>query len=743
MERRVQSLNRSMDRGSEESPVAAHPAVAIVWISVLGLFLELLLIRWVSTEIRIFAYLQNTVLVVCFLGLGAGLFTSRQPARVGQIVWPLVALTGLLAFPITRTGLQNISLLLSTLGDLEIWVMGASRSPIEAVAHVLIGLGLTFLVMALVVRPFIPIGRLLGRFLDDHPRPILAYSLNVAGSLVGIWLFVFLSWMQLSPTPWFVVLGALLLPFLRRPEPRRALHAAGVLSIMGLSAFSTAAPGSVSTVWSPYQKLTLSLREAPAGLPIRPEIRVNNVGYQIMLDLRPETLRAATPQVPIELIGHTQYDIPLLVHPAPRRVLVVGAGSGNDAAGALRHGAEEIVAVEIDPAIVELGREHHPERPYASERVDIVVDDARSFFARAGEERYDLIVFGYLDSHTTTAMTNARLDHYVYTRESIAHAADLLADGGVMVLTFEVRKPFIADRMASALREVFGEEPVAFIVPDGSLGWGGTMFLAGDLDVVESQLAAQPHLAGLIEGWKEQTPLELGYSTRVTSDDWPYLYLPTPRIPTLYFLLGILLLVLYASLRGRLGAPALDLRAWRTSEWHFFFLGAAFLLLEVQNISKASVALGSTWQVNAVIISGVFGMVLVANMIAAKWPRLPTGPVYAALLGSAIGLYFIDLARFAFLPAGPKAVVVGGLTTLPMLFSGIVFVRSWAGAQRKDVALGANLFGALVGAILQSLSFMTGIRALLLIVAGFYALAFLSRRGVIRAEAGVPSVSLV
>lgn len=29
----------------------------------------------------------------------------------------------------------------------------------------------------------------------------------------------------------------------------------------------------------------------------------------------------------------------------------------------------------------------------------------------------------------------------------------------------------------------------------------------------------------------------------------------------------------------------------RTS-WHFFFLGAAFLLLEVQNISKASVVLG-------------------------------------------------------------------------------------------------------------------------------------------------------
>ena len=56
----------------------------------------------------------------------------------------------------------------------------------------------------------------------------------------------------------------------------------------------------------------------------------------------------------------------------------------------------------------------------------LVNDDARSFFATC-RERYDVISFGLLDSHTTTAMTNARLDHYVYTRESIARAKSLLA----------------------------------------------------------------------------------------------------------------------------------------------------------------------------------------------------------------------------------------------------------------------------------------------------------------------------
>jgi hypothetical protein len=151
------------------------------------------------------------------------------------------------------------------------------------------------------------------------------------------------------------------------------------------------------------------------------------------------------------------------------------------------------------------------------------------------------------------------------------------------------------------------------------------------------------------------------------------------------------------------------------------------MLLEVQNISKAAVVLGNTWVVNAVIISGVMVMILLANLIAAKFPRLPLAPVYALLVASCLGLYALDLSTFAFLPYATKAIVVGLLTSLPMLFSGIVFIRSFADADRKDAALGANLMGALVGGLLQSVTFVTGIKALLLVVAALYIGALLSR----------------
>src|SRR6476469_8575762 len=92
----------------------------ITLLSALILFLELLLIRWIGTEVRIFAYLQNTVLIVCFLGLGMGCFTSHKPARIRNILLPLAIFTLLLAIPLTHAILANITSLLSVLDDLLI-----------------------------------------------------------------------------------------------------------------------------------------------------------------------------------------------------------------------------------------------------------------------------------------------------------------------------------------------------------------------------------------------------------------------------------------------------------------------------------------------------------------------------------------------------------------------------------------------------------------------------------------------
>ncbi len=145
--------------------------------------------------------------------------------------------------------------------------------------------------------------------------------------------------------------------------------------------------------------------------------------------------------------------------------------------------------------------------------------------------------------------------------------------------------------------------------------------------------------------------------------------------------------------------------------------------------------------VNAVIISGVLIMILLSNVIVTKFPKMTRVPVYALLCGTCVSLYFVDIAQFAFLPFPLKALIIGGLTTMPMMFSGIVFIGSFAGTDKKDEALGANLIGALVGALVQSITFVTGIKALLLIVTGIYSLAFLTKPAVFKGN-GLPSIKI-
>ena len=705
-------------------PGPINQTLSIFLVSVLGLFLELLLIRWIGTEIRIFAYLQNTVLIVCFLGLGIGCFTCRQPIRIRHSLVALFALTVILAAPPTRHLAGQITDLLSAMSDLLIWEEAISNGALTTMFRVSLGLGLTLLLLVLLWEVFLPLGRLLGRLIDDHPHTIWAYSVNVAGSLIGIWLFVILSALSLPPVAWVSAAG-LFIAFYLGTGRERSVNFALVAGLIVAAWWAGRDSEALQATWSPYQKLVLFEAEGKDELDKGQFIiNVNNVGYQGMVDLSPKGV-AANARITPEMAALSQYDVPLLFKRRPKDVLIVGAGSGNDVAGALRGGAERVTAVDIDPVIIEMGRNYHPEHPYDSPRVTVVNDDARSFFA-SSKQKYDLIIFGLLDSHTMTSMTNARLDHYVYTRESITRARSLLKDGGVLTLNFMAHRNYIADRIGGCVRDVFGAEALVFRMPSNASGWGGVMFVTGDQDVIQSSLDHNPQLSAAIATWQKQSPVELTYTTRLATDDWPYLYLERPSIPTLYYLLGALMLALLGYARRRCGSLSWGGK-WGASHWHFFFLGAAFLLLEVQNISRASVALGNTWLVNAIIISGILTMVLLANIIAARFPKIPPMLVGVGLLGACLSMYWIDLAQFGALSYPVKAVLVGALTTLPMFFGGILFIQSFARVESKDRALGANLIGALAGGLLQTITFAIGVKALLLVVVGLYTAALLTR----------------
>jgi protein-L-isoaspartate O-methyltransferase len=712
-----------------------NASMTLFIVSVASLFLELMLIRWISTEVRIFAYLQSSVLVVCLMGLGMGCFQSHAAIDLRRMFIPLGVIVALLSIPFTRYRLAAISEILATFGDFHIWFMNSEIvSPMLMVLMLLWALALTSMILFMVWVAFIPMGQMIGRLIEEHNSTVAGYSINVAGALVGITLFTLLSIIGTGPTTWFLVLALMLLFLATNYQLGRKLNLALALAIPLVVAVGQTTQLGDEVVWSPYQKLqyvTMTDTDPSNGHAYtRRRIYVNNTGYQEAFDLRLETINRTPEIFDQSMQGFSQYDLPLLFKHQPDKALIVGAGSGNDAAGALRNGAQHVTAVEIDPAIIELGKRHHPEAPYASEQVKIVNDDARSFFAFT-KERYDLIVFGLLDSHTTGTMTNTRLDHYVYTNESISRARELLAPGGVMVLTFEANKPYIADRINTSLKRVFGTSPIVLRIPNTAYGWGGVMFVVGDTRVIQDALKNVPGLAAHVSRLQEASPVSFSGASEPTSDDWPYLYLEKRTIPPLYgFLTVIMLFIFFVS--GRYVGLEKPISGWGRQELHFFFMGASFMLLEVMMIGKSAVALGSVWTVNAVIIGGILSMILVANWIKAKVPQIPMLPIYGLLLLSCAMLYFIDLSAIAHLPYAGRALAIAVVATIPMLFSSIVFIDSLDKVDNKSRALGANLFGALVGALLQSISFLTGIHFLVLLVGAGYltaiALAPISQR---------------
>jgi hypothetical protein len=238
-------------------------------------------------------------------------------------------------------------------------------------------------IMLLIWEIFVPIRRLLGRLMEDYPNTIWAYSCNVAGSLIGVCLFVMLSAFYQPPITWVAAVALLLLFFLEANGRGKAIDIFLLSDIIRFSYLAGREPGTTEVVWSPYQKLSVIEGES-RGLISKQIILVNNTGYHGLLDLSQKNAKSDTRRYPPDMRGFSQYDIPFLLYPKAQTALLVGAGSGNDAAGALRHGVARITAGEIDPAVVSLGGHYHPENPYDSPRVKVIVDDARSFFHHCG-----------------------------------------------------------------------------------------------------------------------------------------------------------------------------------------------------------------------------------------------------------------------------------------------------------------------------------------------------------------------
>jgi SAM-dependent methyltransferase len=406
------------------------------------------------------------------------------------------------------------------------------------------------------------------------------------------------------------------------------------------------------------------------------------------------------------LNARVAYDLPFVVAPAHRRVLVLGAGGGTDTEVAILNGAEQVDAVEIDPVLVTLSGRFNASGIYDDPRVRVHVDDARAFL-RQSPGGYDMVVFGWLDSQALfSSMTNLRLDGYIYTVQSMQSAYRLLNPQGVLSLSFMAGHQWLARKLVRMVELATNQMPTLY-ESDGQVV----------VCAFRGEHADPPSQYGRFKRTVFRSGDDLSDAVAPT-DDWPFLYLSGRTIPIDYVIvIAILLAVALPAvwvLRGR---------GFGINDGHFLFLGLGFLLLETKSISDCSLYFGTTWFVTMIVVAGVLLMVLAANLVAIRLKQFRIW-MYAPLIATLLLLYFVNRDTILALGFGQRLLWSLLVVQLPIFFAGLIFSTTFREASSPSAVFGANLIGAMIGGFCEYLSMKIGNGNLMFLVIGAYLISF-------------------
>lgn len=710
------------------------PACELFFLSLTSLYLELLVIRWMSGDIEAFSIFKTFPLVTCYVGLGVGCALGNiQHFRWLPIA--LVAFTALMKFPDI---LQWEALQFPTLSGFSDW--GSAT-----VAANFVWIQVLFFAPFIVLILFGPfavmatLGARLGQLFDSIST-LRAYSINIAGAIAGSLTFAICSFAGLAP--WAMLIPALLMlaPYLMQGD-EKAKKACLLLPVaVAIAAFSpphdfsgatisyplgktyAVEPPQSWTFWSPYQRLDVVNQRfiyeeggKPVIAPLGVNIFSNHRGYQNAMDFSPEKHKEFNVPALHAFLDEfrKRYQFPFQLA-KPGDCLVVGAGSGTDVKEALNAGATHIDAVDIDPRIIQIGKEFNPGKPYDDPRVTTICDDARHYFNHC-KKQYDMVLFSHLDSISSIGQGGSvRVDNYVYTTESFKQALKLLKPDGVMVISFCTKKDWFKDRIFMTLKEASGYTPL--MVNDLRSNWliPNTFFALGKS--VQDKTLDVPNLdTKAFSVVKDYNP----QNVHVLTDDWPYLYVTPEAIdfPYMVVVAEIILISLFAGRKVVFGKST-------PRDWQLFFMGGAFLLLELQSISRLSLLFGSTWLTSAIVINAVLLMIWCSNLLVMKssaWLSSRVNLLYIGLFVTLLASWLIPVGQLIGGDSGfLNYALVTFVTSLPMFMAGLIFSTSFSTSESARRSLAFNLLGAVFGALLEYLSTYIGVSALVTVAGMLY-----------------------
>jgi spermidine synthase len=136
--------------------------------------------------------------------------------------------------------------------------------------------------------------------------------------------------------------------------------------------------------------------------------------------------------------------VPLLSHPDPQKVLIIGGGDGGIARECLKHPNLEVTMVELDPSVTEMCKAYMPsvsDGAFGNPRLRLLFQDG-CVFMKDAEEKFDVILVDSTDPIGPGAV--------LFTEEFYHDCFNRLTENGILVTQNGV--PFLqSDELVSSV----------------------------------------------------------------------------------------------------------------------------------------------------------------------------------------------------------------------------------------------------------------------------------------------------
>lgn len=388
-----------------------------------------------------FAIMLTAVLVSLALGARLVPWALRRGLQPGALL-AAAAVAILLATPLVERADLYVPRLWSYWLTLACWLLGS----------------------ILVLGPAIVLlGMVLPWCLETFPDPARTgrlYAFNtlgaVAGSLLAAWLF--LPAAGFARTSWGVAAGVAVLALVASRPSRRPAVAVATAAALGIAMLGTSSVGRDRVQGFSQPARILGFEEAEDSTVSAVEGLEDGSRYLVIDGFAASSEDAASHYM--QWMGR----LPMLLHPSPRRALVICFGTGQTANAVREEGAERVDVVDVSDAVFAMAGHFSTNRGVLEDpRVRRIVMDGRAWMRRVDHE-YDVMTLEPMPP--TFAGVNA-----LYSTEFYELMAAKLAPGGVVAqwLPVHLLTPEATASVTASFARVF-PDAVLWIDPVDTTG---------------------------------------------------------------------------------------------------------------------------------------------------------------------------------------------------------------------------------------------------------------------------------